>query len=129
MADAKFKTQLGQAVPQDNSSMVKIVTYEPNKLAYEVKSDKGGVLVFSEIYYPGWTATVDGQPVELGRVNYILRAMNIKPGNHNVVLSFFPKSIKTTETVAYVAYIILVLAILFSAFYEWKRKKGEAVKG
>ncbi len=129
VADAKFKTQLGQAVPQDNSSMVKIVTYEPNKLAYEVKSDKGGVLVFSEIYYPGWTATVDGQPVELGRVNYILRAMNIKPGNHNVVLSFFPKSIKTTETVAYVAYIILVLAILFSAFYEWKRKKGEAVKG
>ena len=128
VADAKFKTQLGQAVPQDNSSMVKIVTYEPNKLAYEVKSDKGGVLVFSEIYYPGWTATVDGQPVELGRVNYILRAMNIKPGNHNVVLSFFPKSIKTTETVAYVAYIILVLAILFSAFYEWKRKKGEAVK-
>ena len=128
VADAKFKTQLGQAVPQDNSSMVKIVTYEPNKLAYEVKSDKGGVLVFSEIYYPGWTATVDGQPVELGRVNYILRAMNIKPGNHNVVLSFFPKSIKTTETVAYVAYIILVLAILFSVFYEWKRKKGEAVK-
>ena len=100
-----------------------ITSYEPNKLVYDVHSDKGGVVVFSEIYYPGWTATVDGEEVELGRVNYILRALNVKPGNHKVELSFFPKSVDITETVAYVAYGILLLVVLFLIFMEWKKRK------
>ena len=83
VADAKFKTQLGDAVVQDTASVVKIISYEPNELKYDVNSNKGGVIVFSEIYYPGWTATIDGEPAELGRVNYILRALNVKPGKHS----------------------------------------------
>lgn len=77
VADAKFKQQLGESVPQDDTSIVKLTQYKPNNLTYEVTSNKGGVIVFSEIYYPGWTATIDGQPAELGRVNYILRALNV----------------------------------------------------
>ena len=123
VADAKFKTQLGEAVEQDSVSIVTIKTYEPNELTYEVNSGKGGVVVFSEIYYPGWTATIDGQPAELGRVNYILRALNVKPGKHEVVLTFKPKSVNTTETIAYVSYVILLLVILGAVFMEWKRRK------
>ena len=123
VADAKFKTQLGDAVEQDSVSIVTIKTYEPNELTYEVNSGKGGVLVFSEIYYPGWTATVDGQPAELGRVNYILRALNVKPGKHDVVLTFKPKSVNTTETIAYVSYVILILVVLGAAFMEYRRRK------
>ena len=123
VADAKFKTQLGDAVMQDTASVVKITSYEPNELKYDVNSGKGGVIVFSEIYYPGWTATVDGEPVELGRVNYILRALNVKPGKHEVVLSFFPKSLDTTESIAYTAYIVLILAILGGVFMEYRRRK------
>ena len=123
VADAKFKEQLGESMKQDNMSIVKMTQYKPNNLTYEVKSDKGGVIVFSEIYYPGWTATVDGQPVELGRVNYILRAINVKPGNHNVVLDFHPSSIQKTETVAYVAYVVLVLLIVVGIVVEWRRCK------
>ena len=123
VADAKFKTQLGEAVEQDSVSIVTIKTYEPNELTYEVNSGKGGVVVFSEIYYPGWTATVDGQPAELGRVNYILRALNVKPGKHDVVLTFKPKSVNTTETIAYVSYVILILIVLGAAFMEYRRRK------
>lgn len=123
VADKKFAEQLGESVKQDSTSIVTITSYEPNKLVYDVHSDKGGVVVFSEIYYPGWTATVDGEEVELGRVNYILRALNIKPGNHKVELSFFPKSVDITETVAYVAYGILLLVVLFLIFMEWKKRK------
>ena len=126
VADAKFKTQLGEAVEQDSVSIVTIKAYEPNELTYEVNSGKGGVVVFSEIYYPGWTATVDGQPAELGRVNYILRALNVKPGKHDVVLTFKPKSVKTTETIAYVSYVILILVVLGAAFMEWKRRKEKS---
>ena len=81
------------------------------------------MLVFSEIYYPGWTATVDGEPVELGRVNYILRAMNIKPGKHQVELAFFPKTVKTTETIAYVAYVLLLLLMIGMGVMYWRKKK------
>lgn len=123
VADAKFKAQLGDAVEQDSVSIVTIKTYEPNELTYEVNSGKGGVVVFSEIYYPGWTATVDGQPAELGRVNYILRALNVKPGKHDVVLTFKPKSVNTTETIAYVSYVILILVVLGAAFMEYRRRK------
>ena len=123
VADAKFKSQLGEAILQDTASVVTITEYEPNRLKYNVNTGNGGVLVFSEIYYPGWTATVDGEPVELGRVDYILRALNIKPGKHEVELSFFPKSVNTTETIAYLSYVILLLIIGGAAFIEWRKRK------
>ena len=123
VADAKFKAQLGDAVVQDTASVVTITAYEPNCLTYDVNSGKGGVLVFSEVYYPGWTATIDGEPVELGRVDYLLRAMQVKPGRHEVVLSFFPKSVNTTETFAYLAYGVLILVVLGAGYMEWRRRK------
>lgn len=123
VADEKFQTQLGDAVTQDTTSTVDIKSYEPNQLTYEVNSGKGGVLVFSEVYYPGWTATIDGEPAELGRVNYILRALNVKPGKHEVVLSFFPKSVDVTESIAYTAYAILLLVLIGTAVMYWRKKK------
>ena len=124
VADKRFAQQLGQSVQQGSMSMATLKTYAPNALSYEVNSDKGGVLVFSEVYYPGWTATVDGQPAELGRVNYILRAINLKPGKHTVALDFHPSSIRRTETVAYAAYGLLAVLMALGLFFEWKKNKG-----
>ena len=123
VADQKFKEQLGVAKVQDNTSVVTLTAYEPNHLTYNVKSGKGGVVVFSEIYYPGWTATVDGRPADLGRVDYVLRALQVAPGTHQVELMFYPKSINTTETIAYMAYAVLLIAILLIAYFEWKKSK------
>ena len=123
VADAKFKDVLGDAVPQQAQTLVTLKKYEPNELTYEVESEKGGIVVFSEIYYPGWTATVDGSDVKVGRVNYVLRAISVKPGKHNVVLTFKPSSVKHTETAAYVAYLLLVMAIGLGVFVEMRRKK------
>jgi hypothetical protein len=123
VADAKFKAQLGEAVAQDTLSVVRIKSYEPNQVSYEVESGKGGVIVFSEIYYPGWTATVDGVEQELGRVDYVLRALQVKPGKHEVVLSFFPKTITRTETIAYVALAILLLLVIGIAVQGWRKAK------
>ena len=123
VADARFKAVLGEATPQDSTSVVKLTAYAPNQLTYEVKSATGGVMVFSEIYYPEWTATVDGKPVEIGRVDYVLRALKVDKGQHQVVLTFDPKSVKQTETVAYAAYVVLLLVVLFGLYAEWKRKQ------
>ena len=124
VADKRFADVLGEAVAQDKNSVAKLLAYEPNQLTYEVSSDKGGVLVFSEVYYPGWTATIDGQPAELGRVNYILRALRVPAGKHQVKLAFFPKSVDTTETIAYMAYVVLLLIIVGGLYDTWRRKKN-----
>ena len=124
VADKKFRDVLGEGSVQDSTSVVTLQAYEPNQLTYEVNSVKGGVVVFSEIYYPGWTATIDGEEAELGRVDYVLRALQVKPGKHQVVLSFFPKSIDRTETVAYVAYVVLLLILLLLGWCV-VRKRGD----
>ena len=124
VADKKFEAVLGQTAANDSTASVVLTKYEPNSLTYTVNSAKGGVVVFSEIYYPGWSATIDGQPAELGRVNYILRALNVKAGKHEVVLEFHPSSISTTETIAYVALVALLLAICAALFVEWKKQKA-----
>ena len=122
VADKKFEAALGQAKANDSTAIVKLDKYEPNNLQYTVNSKNGGIVVFSEIYYPGWTATIDGQPAKLGRVNYILRAVSVKPGKHTVVLDFHPTSISTTETIAYIAIVILLLAIAGAGYMEWRKK-------
>ena len=124
VADKRFKEQLKTAAKQVGESVVKLASYESNRLSYDVNSAKGGVIVFSEVYYPGWTATVDGRPAELGRVNYLLRAVNVAPGKHKVELTFHPKSVATTEAIAYVAYAVLLLLIAFVVYMGYKKNKG-----
>lgn len=123
VADKRFEQSLGQASNTDSTAMVRLDKYEPNNLQYTVSSKQGGIVVFSEIYYPGWTATIDGKPAELGRVNYILRALRVSAGEHKVVLDFHPSSIGVTETIAYVAMVILLLSILGAAYRVWRQSK------
>jgi putative membrane protein len=124
VADKKFEAVLGQTAANDSTASVVLTKYKPNNMTYTVNSAKGGVVVFSEVYYPGWSATIDGQPAELGRVNYILRALNVKAGKHEVVLDFHPSSISITETIAYTALAVLLLAICAALFVEWKKRKA-----
>ena len=112
IADKRFQTTLGETDMQDSTAYAELTSYAPNELKYSVRSAKGGIVVFSDIYYPGWEATVDGQPAQLGRVDYVLRAMHIDPGEHELTLRFFPKSIDTTETLAYAALAALALALM-----------------
>lgn len=90
---------------------VKLTSYGANEARYEVNSAKGGLVVFSEVYYPGWVATIDGQETEVGRANYVLRAINIPAGKHEVVFTFDPQTVRTTESIAYTALGLLVLLI------------------
>ena len=122
VADVQFRDILGESVAQDSTAKVSITAYKPNNLTYKAESKNGGVVVFSEIYYPGWTAMVDGQPAELGRVNYILRALKVAPGQHEIVLDFHPKSVATTETVAKIALALLLLTIIGGIVASLRKK-------
>jgi len=124
VADKKFADVLGQAIVQDSVSVVTIESYDPNRLAYNVHSSKGGVVVFSEIFYPGWQATIDGQPAELGRVDYVLRALQVPAGQHKVELTFKPRSIQTTETIAYASLGVLFVLVLVVIGLSVRRRKS-----
>ena len=126
VADEKFRQQLGESQQQDTTSVVRITAYEPNRLSYDVRTGRGGVIVFSEIYYPGWTATIDGQPAELGRVNYVLRALQVQPGEHKIELSFFPRSVQNTEMVASVSLVLLLLLVLLGLWLAFKEARKPA---
>lgn len=123
VADKKFESVLAQSAKQDSLAVVRMTKYAPNHLEYDAVSAKGGVIVFSEIYYPGWTCTVDGQPAEIGRVNYVLRAVNVKPGKHKIVLDFHPQTVKMTETVAYSAFGVLAVCLVVIVGLSLRRRR------
>ena len=118
VADERFKAQLDGSKLGKGS--VKITAYEPNELHYDVESEQGGVVVFSEIYYPGWTATIDGQPAEPGRVNYVLRALKVPAGKHQVKLEFRPASVDATNRIAYAALAIMMLLFVGAVTVHWR---------
>ncbi|WP_315536412.1 YfhO family protein [Prevotella koreensis] len=128
VADKKFEQTLGQSKQQTGEATVTLTSYKPNHLTYDVKSSTGGIVVFSEVYYPGWTATIDGNPAEVGRVDYVLRGIQMPAGSHKVEMMFYPKSVDNTETVAYIAYLLLFATIAAGVFFEWKKRRAKEIK-
>ncbi len=113
VADEQFRPALGSigSAKQAGDTIIE-TAYEPNHLTYTANSANGGVAVFSEVYFPwGWDATIDGKPAQIGRVNYILRALRLPAGKHIVEFRFEPSSVSTTETFAYIAIALMYLGV------------------
>lgn len=107
-------TEQPDYTPGDN---ITLVSHTPDRLTYRAQSTRGGLAVFSEVYFPwGWQVTVDGQPATLGRVDYVLRALRLPPGEHTVVMTFDPPSLHTTQTIAYICVTITYLLIILALF-------------
>ena len=130
VADAKFRQQLGDAKAVQPGDTIYETSYAPNHLTYKSHSANGGLAVFSEIYFPwGWNVSVDGKPVEMGRVNYVLRALQLPAGDHEIDFKFAPAEVNKTQTWAKVAviaiYILLLLALNYALFGNRLRKKED----
>ncbi|MBD5358077.1 MAG: YfhO family protein [Bacteroides sp.] len=122
VADKVFESIIGNASAKAPDDTIYETSYAPNKLTYKSHSSKDNVAVFSEIYFPwGWTATVDGKVTPIGRVNYVLRAIRVPAGDHEIVFTFDPQSLKTTNTIAIISVIIIFLTCL-AAVGMWYKK-------
>ena len=94
---------------------IELTSYAPNELHYRYSASASRLAVFSEIYYPdGWHATVDGEPVELLRADWTLRAALLPAGEHEVVMTFLPASYRTGALVSAIASLLLLVLALFS---------------
>lgn len=115
VADMKFKAILGEAIHVSPGDTIYETSYAPDRLTYKARTAKGGIAVFSEIYFPwGWYATVDGKPVDIGRVNYVLRAIRLTPGTHDIEFKFDPQSLKVTNAIGLTGVICIYAVCLLS---------------
>lgn len=128
VADKKFESVLqGFSVSAaDSASAIMLTDYDSNFMTYTVDAKKDELAVFSEIYYPkGWQITVDGQPVEMLRANYTLRALPIRAGKHTVEFRFEPASIKITDTIAFAALFIMLFTMTWLLFNRLRQNKSK----
>ena len=122
VSDSRFRDVLGTSVPAKMArDTIYETSYAPDRLTYRVKSANGGLAVFSEVYFPwGWEVTVDGSDVPLGRVDYLLRAVRVPAGTHDIVMTYRPESVRTTGVISIasviVIYIAALAALLFAIF-------------
>lgn len=122
VADHSFATALPEQPSLAPGDTIYMTYYSPNTLKYHVSTAAGGVGVFSEVYFPwGWKATVDGNEVPLARVNYILRALAIPAGSHEIVMTFAPESVRRRSAAAYACVTLIYLLLAAGIFVECRR--------
>lgn len=129
VVDARFRNVLRNVTEthKDSLSSIRLIDYRPNLVAYETENAQDGVAVFSEIYYPdGWHATIDGQPAQVGRADYVLRAMYVPAGKHTIKMRFDPTSLHVTEAIAYAALAVMAIGVLVIAGREIIRSRKAA---
>lgn len=125
VADKKFMSLLADFnfSPVDSASTIRLVDYDSDFLTYAVDAKKEELAIFSEIYYPkGWQITIDGQPAEMLRANYTLRALPIPAGQHTVEFRFDPQSIKVTDGIAYSALFLMLMTSILLIYTIFKQR-------
>lgn len=130
VADKSFASTLGSKAGTAPGDTIFETSYAPNRLSYHARSAKGGVAVFSEVYFPwGWKAEIDGKEAQIARADYVLRALNVPAGEHTIVFTFDPQSLKVTNTISVVAvvliYLLLAGAVAAVAVPLIRRKKNQ----
>ena len=132
LVDKRFKESI-KVQGNSESSSIALKSYDPKKMIYTANNttQKTQLAVFSEIYYEGsgndWNATISGEKANILRVNYLLRALEIPAGEHEIVFEFKPISYYAGSKIDLGFSILLIIALLGSVFWEYK-KKGIIIK-
>lgn len=116
IVNAEFESFLGDVQQDDTgetNGTIDLVELQPNSIKYKAKTENKKLAVFSEIWYPhGWKAFIDGEEADFIRANYLLRALPVPEGEHEIEFRFDPKSLKTGQKVALIGSLIILLVIL-----------------
>lgn len=95
--------------------VIQMTSYAPNELRYHYSASAARTAIFSEVYYPdGWTATVDGAPLDLFRANWIFRAANLPAGEHDIVMRYEPKIYTVSEKASRASSLALFVLLALS---------------
>lgn len=106
----------------DSTGTVTLTGNELKTLKYESNSTAEGLVVFSEIYYPGWIATIDGQEVNAIRANYLLRALKVPAGKHTIEFTFAPKAYAVGNKVTTASSWLVLIILAGSLGYAYRKE-------
>ena len=130
IVDRRFGEELPQPLMLPDSTAQRSITvtkYTPRQVVYDVSAETPGIAILSDIYYPhGWHATIDGKEIPIARANYVLRAVSLPAGNYQLALTFAPRSITVTESIAFTALALILLALIGSIVWRirlWGKEK------
>jgi hypothetical protein len=128
--EGEAKQIQGYTFGKDSAAAIKLSKYGLNSLSFTSNNSKNGLAVFSDIWYPyGWEATVDGKPTPIMRVNYVLRAIKVDAGKHNIEFKFRPASYMTGDKIALFSSIILIVLVLLTLWMSFKNNNNSENDG
>jgi hypothetical protein len=120
--DERWADSVKAPAPADSTATIELTEYRPNRLTYRSNNAADGLAVFSEIFYDkGWQAYINGQPVPHFRTNYLLRALNVPAGEHEIVFAFEPASHRTGNRIAHIGSLLLLLLLAGGFYFDGKR--------
>ena len=113
VVDERYRSALAGGASADPSASVALDSYATDELSYTVRSESGGVVVFSAIWYgPDWVATIDGEEAPYACADYVLRAMHVPAGEHQVVFRVRGRAYETSQPVMLGASLLVLLLAL-----------------
>ncbi|PQB04498.1 YfhO family protein [Aureitalea marina] len=108
----------------DSLSTIELTAYRPDHMVYDFKAQKDQLAVFSDTYYEkGWNAYIDGELTPHFRANYLLRALAIPAGEHQIEFRFEPVVIKRGGMISLGSSVLFVLLFAWSV-YRWKKEES-----
>ncbi len=111
----------------ENSGSITVQEYSPDEITYSYENPGEGLAVFSEIYYPeGWEVYIDGEPADLIRVNYVLRALQVPAGSHTIHMEFRPAAYYVGDTIILVSSIVMLVIFAGGLYMGWRQFTGTA---
>jgi len=109
-----------------NSDRIELVTHQPDRLVYRSNATQERVAIFSEAHYPhGWQVSIDGQSTEMFRADYVLRALIVPAGTHEIVFEFIPEVVYTGQLISLsstLLFLLILLVIVFEAYRKYRTR-------
>lgn len=127
IVDKRFAEQLQGFDPKlDSTASITLTYYAPDTLRYNYSANKKQLAVFSEIYYPhGWKSLIDGEEHPHFRANYVIRAMCVPPGKHQIEFRFEPKSYTTGNAISHASSALFFVVLLCGLIVEFRKQKAK----
>ncbi|MEN9282369.1 MAG: hypothetical protein RL594_1304 [Bacteroidota bacterium] len=113
------------SIGTDSTSSAMVKERTNHRLAIQTKSSTSQLLVVSEIFYSEWQATIDGQPVETKKTNFLLRGVVVPAGEHTVEFQFRSPSFEQGRTISLAANGITLLIGIGGLFLWWRGRQRE----
>ena len=115
----------GKNLQADSTAFIQLKTYEANALEFEAQTKTPQLAVFSEVYYPhGWKMMIDGTDVPYIKANYLLRAVYVPAGKHQISMKFEPEVIEKGKMFSYASVGIFAILSLLGIGLFYKNKKN-----